>query len=380
MPTSPTAAYVHVPFCRHRCGYCDFTLIAGRDDLVPAYLRGLERELRFHPGDPPTGRTTVNTLFFGGGTPTHPAPVDLARLLHLVRDRFDLAENAEVSVEANPLDLTAEKLPILVDHGVNRISLGVQSFHDHELQQLERDHTSADLARIIPLAQSFVPNLSVDLIFGSPGQSLVDWKASVQRAIDSGATHISTYGLTFEAGTAFETRRKRGQIAPTPEDLERDMYALAMDLLPAAGFEQYEISNFARPGFRCRHNEVYWRGDEYHAYGPGAARYLNRRRETNIRSVLGWLARLDRGLSPVADVDELSPETHARELLFIGLRRNTGIQRDDFHARTGRTLDEFVGDIIAKQVDLGTLMFDEQGLRLTREGRFIADRVIAEFL
>jgi len=378
--TSPTAAYVHVPFCRHRCGYCDFTLIAGRDDLVPAYLRGLERELRFHATDQKVGRTTMNTLFFGGGTPTHPAPDDLAKLLQIVRDRFDLAEQAEVSVEANPLDLTEDKLQILIDHGVNRISLGVQSFHDHELQQLERDHTSADLARIIPLAQSFVPNLSVDLIFGIPGQSLAAWEESLQHAIDSGATHISTYGLTFEAGTAFETRRKRGQIAPTPEELERDMYAVAMEVLPTAGFEQYEISNFARPGFRCRHNEVYWRGDEYHAYGPGAARYGNRRRETNIRSVLGWLARLERGLSPVADVDELSPETHARELLFLGLRRNAGVDRAAFHQRTGLNLEEFVGDIITRQIDLGTLTSDDQGLRLTQTGRFIADRVITEFL
>lgn len=375
-----TAAYVHVPFCRHRCGYCDFTLIAGRDDLVPAYLQGLERELRFHPDDPPSGSTVLQTLFFGGGTPTHPGPADLQRLLQLVRERFDLAEQAEVSVEANPLDLTEEKLQVLVDHGVNRISLGVQSFHDQELRQLERDHTAADLRRIIPLARSVISNLSVDLIFGIPGQTLSEWEASLQQAIACGATHISTYGLTFEAGTAFETRRRRGQLSPTPEDLEREMYALAIDLLPAAGFEQYEISNFAQPGFRCRLNEVYWRGDEYYAYGPGAARYLNRRRETNIRSVLGWLARLDRGVSPVADVDDLTPETHARELIFIGLRRNAGIDRMDFQQRTGLHLETFVGDVITRQVDLGTLMFDEQGLRLTPEGRFIADRVIAEFL
>lgn len=380
MSTTATAAYVHVPFCRHRCGYCDFTLIAGRDDLVPAYLRGLERELRFHPHDPPTGRTDLKTLFFGGGTPTHPGPADLAKLLQLVRDRFELAENAEVSVEANPLDLTEEKLQVLIDHGVNRISLGVQSFHDDELRQLERDHTAVDLQRIIPVTQRFLPNLSVDLIFGIPGQTLAAWEQSLKQAIHSGATHISTYGLTFESGTAFETRRRRGQLQPTPEDLEREMYALVMEMLPAAGFEQYEISNFARPGFRCQHNEVYWRGDEYHAYGPGAARYLNRRRETNIRSVLGWLAKLDRGLTPVADVDELSPDTQARELIFLGLRRNSGIDRTDFQRRTGWNLEDFAGDIITRQVEFGSLVSDPKGLRLTQAGRFIADRVIAEFL
>lgn len=376
----PNAAYVHVPFCRRRCGYCDFTLIAGRDELVPAYLRGLARELRFHPDDPPIGRTTLSTLFFGGGTPTHPPTTDLARLLEIVRERFDLTPGAEVSVEGNPLDLTDEKLQVLCDHGVNRISLGVQSFSDRHLQTLERDHTAADLRRLIPRVREAIPNLSLDLIFGIPGQSLDEWRDSLQQAIAFGAVHLSTYGLTFEQGTGFETRRRRGQIDRIPEELEREMFALAMDLLGEAGYVHYEISNFARPGYECRHNLVYWRGDEYFAYGPGAARYLHRRRETNIRSVLGWLARLERGLTPVADVDELTPETRARELVFIGLRRIPGIDLAEFHERTAYRLEELADSAIAKHIGLGWLELEDQRLRLTREGRFVADRVAADFL
>ncbi len=376
----PTTAYVHVPFCRHRCGYCDFTLIAGREDLVPAYLNGLARELRFHPDDPATGTTRLSTLFFGGGTPTHPAVEDLNRLLGLVRERFDLTSDAEVSVEANPLDLTDEKLLVLKDHGVNRISLGVQSFSDQHLKTLERDHSAADLRTLIPRVRESIPNLSIDLIFGVPGQTLKEWRESLRCAIDLGATHISTYGLTFEQGTAFETRRRRGQLDRIPEELERDMYSLAMDALGEAGFVHYEISNFARPGFECRHNLAYWCGNEYFAYGPGAARHLHRRRETNIRSVLGWLARLERGLTPVADVDELTPETRARELVFIGLRRTAGIDLAEFQERTGYRLEQLAGPAITKHIGQGWLELDGHQLRLTQEGLFVADRVVADFL
>lgn len=376
----PTAAYVHVPFCRHRCGYCDFTLIAGRDDLVPAYLQGLARELRFHPTDPSQGTTPLTTLFLGGGTPTHPAPADVARLCELLAGRFTLAAGAEVTVEANPLDLTDEKLDVLVAQGVNRISLGVQSFSDVHLQTLERDHTQRDLARLLPRVRTVFPNLSLDLMFGVPGQTLDDWRESLWQAADSGATHISTYGLTFEAGTAFETRRRRGQFSRTPEELERAQYALAIELLTSAGFRHYEISNFARPGFECRHNQVYWSGGEYFAYGPGAARYVSGRRETNIRSVLGWLTRLDRNLSPVADVDALSAETRARELLFLGLRRIDGVSRAVFQEQTGRPLDELASEAIATHVARGWLEETPAGIRLTSEGLFVADRVVADFL
>lgn len=376
----PTAAYVHVPFCRHRCGYCDFTLIAGRDDLVQAYLGGLARELRLHPGDPPQGTTPLTTLFLGGGTPTHPAPAEVARLFELLAERFTLEPAAEVTIEANPLDLSDEMLDVLVSRGVNRISLGVQSFSDTHLQTLERDHSQRDLATLLPRARTAIPNLSLDLIFGIPGQTLDDWRDSLQQALDSGATHVSTYGLTFETGTAFEIRRRRGQIVRTPEELERAQYALAIELLTSAGFRHYEISNFARPGFECRHNLVYWSGGEYFAYGPGAARYLSGRRETNIRSVLGWLARLDRNLSPVADVDELSAETRARELLFLGLRRSEGVSRSVFEEQTGCVLDEFAAEAIATNVARGWLEDSPAGIRLSAEGLFVADRVVADFL
>lgn len=376
----PRSAYIHVPFCRHRCGYCDFTLIAGRDDLIPRYLHALKAELRWHPDDPAVGTTELDTLFLGGGTPTHPDVDALRSLFAILAERFTLTDDAEFSIEANPLDLAEDKLALLREVGVNRVSLGVQAFAESTLQQLERDHHAAEIEAIVRRTQRFIPNVSLDLIFGVPGQTLEEWRTALRRAVELGVGHISTYGLTFEQGTAFFTRRKRGELQSTPEDLEYDMYAAAMDDLTAAGFEQYEISNFARPGSRCRHNMVYWHGCEYHAYGPGAARHVLGRRETNLRSVWGWLAKIDRGLSPVADVEVLAPEARARERLFVGLRLGEGVDRAMFHQQTGFVLDNLAAAAIQKNVASG-LLIDEGGtIRLSRAGRFLADRVVQDFL
>lgn len=370
------AAYIHVPFCAHRCGYCDFTLIAGRDDLIGDYLRALDRELQSVPSD----TQPVTSLFFGGGTPTHPPLDELRTLFQIVDAHLPRASGAEVSVEANPLDLSEDKIAVLTEAGVNRISLGIQSFSPDALRLLERDHLPNDIESVVQRLKPRFQNLAFDLIFGVPGQSLADWRETLRRAIELGPQHISTYGLTWEAGTAFGTRRDRGELSPIDEELERDQYAVAMEELPAAGFEQYEISNFARPGFACRHNEVYWAGDEYWAFGPGAARYQNGRRETNIRSVLGWLARMERGESPVADAEELEPVHRAHELIYLGLRRLRGIRRDVFHQRTGQTLDDLVGTAIADNVRRGWLIDDGDSIRLSRDGRFVADRVVTDFL
>ena len=429
----PSSAYIHVPFCAHRCGYCDFTLIAGRDDLIGDYLRALESEIHSAPLPPlaPLGRGAggegrllpsvhldspltpnpspqrgegdrseepltlalspprrgargqneeLDTLFFGGGTPTHPSCEQLRELFRIVYGRFTLAPGAEVSVEANPLDLTDEKIDLLADVGVNRISLGVQSFSPEALTLLERDHSPCDIEDVMARLRRRFDNVSLDLIFGVPGQSLDDWQATLRRAISLGPTHVSAYGLTWEQGTAFWSRRARGELRTIDEELERDQYALAMDELTAAGFEQYEISNFARQGSRCRHNEVYWAGDEYWAFGPGAARYVNGRRETNLRSVLGWLTKLERGESPVAEAEELESAHRARELLFIGLRRTEGIRREDFQRRTGFTLEAMAAPAIVANVERGWLEDDGATIRLTHEGRFVADRVVADFL
>lgn len=371
----PRAAYLHVPFCAHRCGYCDFTLLVGRDDLAGEYLRAMELELRQleRPRE-------VDTLFFGGGTPTHLAEDELARLLKLTREWFQLAPGYEFSVEANPAGLTDEKLRLMADAGVNRVSLGVQSFDEGLLKLLERDHREAEILDAASRLKQRFENVSLDLIFALPGQTLAHWRETLRRAIELRPTHLSTYGLTFEKGTAFWSRREKGAIQQLPNELERDMYAAAMDDLAAAGFEQYEISNFARPGFRCRHNQTYWRALPYFGFGPGAARYINGRRESNHRSTTTWIKRVLAGQSGVAMSEELTPEHRAREAIVLGLRQLDGIRRDEFQTLTGFDLDSLASETIRREVAAGHIEDFGDGIRITHEGRFFADPVMIAFL
>lgn len=377
MPISraPRAAYVHVPFCRHRCGYCNFTLVAGRDDLFDDYLRAIEMEMATL-GEP----REVETLFFGGGTPTHLPPELLARLLHTARTWFPQAAGYEFSVEANPADLDAERLDVLAAAGVNRVSIGGQSFLADKLSLLERDHSPELLRQAVAAAQRSIRSVSLDLIFGTPGETLDQWQADLQAALALAPDHLSTYGLTFERGTSFWTRLNAGDWQQADEELERAMYAAAIDTLPTAGYEHYEVSNFARPGHRCRHNEAYWAGDSYYAVGPGAARYVDGRREMNHRSTTTWLKRVLAGESPVAESEILDPEDRARELLVFGMRRLAGVERDWFTERSGVDLDALVDSALRPLVDLGLIDDDGHRVRLTREGLFVSDAIWTKFL
>jgi oxygen-independent coproporphyrinogen III oxidase len=375
LDTEPRSAYIHVPFCVHRCGYCDFTLVAGRDDLIDAYLEALAIEL-----DRLERPREVDTVFFGGGTPTHlPAP-QLARLLALTRRWFPPAPGAEICVEANPAGLDDAKVAVLADAGVNRVSLGVQSFDTQVLELLERDHRGADVPAVVARLRPAIPNVGLDLIFGVPGQTVELWRQTLAAALALEPTHVSTYGLTFEKGTAFQSRLDKGLLNKCDEELERAMYALAMDELPRAGLEQYELSNFARPGFRCRHNEVYWAGRPFFGFGPGAARYAGGRRELNHRSVTTWINRVLGGHSPIADAEELSPEGRARELVMLNLRRCAGLSLAEFHEQTGFDFRELAADALPRHLRQGLLEEHDGHVRLTREGRFLADTVFAEYV
>jgi oxygen-independent coproporphyrinogen-3 oxidase len=382
MSIAPRAAYIHVPFCRHRCGYCNFTLVAGRDDLIDAYLDALARELGWLSTSTAAGAAhEVDTLFLGGGTPTHLPPPQLARLLEIVRGSFALAEGGEFSVEANPADLDQEKSNLLAAAGVTRISLGAQSFDASKLAMLERDHAPVDVERAVRLARTFAQSVSVDLIFGVPGESESVWRSDLTRAIEQiEPDHVSTYGLTFEKGTAFWNRLTRGQLTQLPEDSERQMYEQAIDRLTASGFEHYEVSNFARPGHRCRHNETYWLGGQYFAAGPGAARFVAGRREINHRSTTTYISRVLAGRSPVAESETLEPEDAARERLVFALRRLEGIDENAFAAATGFSPADLGGDSLQNFIESGWLRQTEGRLQLTRAGLLISDSLWPAFL
>jgi oxygen-independent coproporphyrinogen-3 oxidase len=301
-------------------------------------------------------------------------------LLATVRRWFLLAENGEFSIEANPSGLDAERVDILAEHGVTRMSLGAQSFDARKLTALERDHAPADIARGVELGRRRLASVSLDLIFGAPGETLAVWRRDLASALRLSPDHVSTYGLTYERGTTFWNRLSHGRLARLDEELERSMYAEAIDALGAAGFEHYEVSNFAGPGHRCRHNEVYWAAEEYYAVGPGAARYLGGRRETNHRSTTTWLKRVLAGESAVAESETLSAEDKAREALVLALRRMEGVDRREFTARTGFEIDVLVGRELSRFVELGLLCDEVCRVRLTREGLFVSDAIWPAFL
>ena len=368
----PKAAYVHIPFCAHHCGYCDFAVAVGKDQLRNAYLDALGGELATLGQPQP-----MQTLFFGGGTPSHLSAAQLARLLEIVLHWLPLEDDHEFAVEANPDSLDAEKMRVLADHGVNRISLGVQSFQPDVLRVLERDHQAADVSRAVDVVRRHVSNISFDLIFGVPGQSVAQWEADLRRALTFGPTHLATYGLTYEKGTRLWQAWQRGDIQRLDEDHELAMYTLAMDVLEAADFEQYEISNFARPGFRCRHNQVYWANYAHFGVGVGAASYVRGERKHNVRSTEGYISRALAGKPTHFQAETLPPRQRALETIGQQLRRREGIQRPPFLEQTGFNLDDLIGVALAHHTALGLLRDDGTTVCLTRRGRCVADAVVA---
>jgi len=374
-PRVPRAVYIHVPFCIHRCGYCDFTLVAGKDELIPSYLLAMQNELSRLDST-----YEVDSIFIGGGTPSHLDTPQLSQLLDLIRGKFTLTAGGEFTLEANPDGLDNDKLNALVSLGVNRLSLGVQSFDATVLETLERKHSPELALQVLENACNVFDDVSLDLIFGVPGQSLSSWQQSLQVATQLPVMHLSTYGLTFEKGTDFYRRQTSGDLQSVPDELERTMYDIAMSTLSSAGFAHYEVSNFAKPDHRCRHNMVYWAAEEYFAFGPGAARYVNGVRSTNARNVTRWLNRWLQNKPALQEVESLSEDARIREGLFLGLRMIDGISIPQFTKTFGVDPRTFEPKAFESNVAHGLLEVVNDHLRLTDEGRFVADSVVTDFL
>ena len=372
----PRAAYVHVPFCRHRCGYCDFSLVAGRDDLIASYLAAIERELTRleSPG------LELATLYLGGGTPSHLGPDGLRRLFDILHTRLRPLPGAEVTIEANPGDVTASLATAAVACGTTRVSLGGQSLDATTLAALDRDHTPDDVRQAVDILLDRGLAVSVDLMTAAPGQTLADVDRDLDALVALGTQHLSVYCLTWEKGTQFESLSRRGMLRPADESLERSMLELTIDRLEAAGFEHYEVSNFARPGGRCQHNETYWDCQPWEAFGPGAARFDGRERITNHRSTTTWMRRVLGGEDFTGDSETMTPLQAAQERVVLGLRRRDGLRREAFLKASGFALDVVAGASICRWIARGLATDDGQQVRLTREGLLVSDGLWAEVL
>ncbi len=372
----PRAAYVHIPFCAHKCGYCDFASLAGSDHLADRYLDALGREMDAI-GEP----QEVDTVFIGGGTPTRLDARQLDRLLAMVRRRFPMTAGGEWTVEANPGTLDAEKADVLAAGGVNRVSLGAQSFQPALLRALERNHSPEEVPRALELIRPRFPFWSFDLIFGVPGSTPELWASDLSTALALGPSHLSCYGLVFEKGTALWKQERAGLVRPVDEEAERAMYEHTIDRLALEGLAMYEISNFARPGHESRHNLVYWANDAYFGVGLGAARYIRGVRSSNTRDLPAYLKRIEEGRDATGPTETLDPEARARETAVLMLRRVAlGLDRGDFVRRTGHDFDDLAGPALLRHRVGGLLEDDGRRVRLTRAGLFLADTVLCDLL
>lgn len=379
--------YVHVPFCPHKCFYCDFTAYVYSGDRAAAYLGALGQEVALVAAHPGVRGRHPATLYLGGGTPTALTGTELGVLYRQLARCFDLSTLAEASVEANPETLDVDRLHRLRALGFGRISLGLQAWDDDLLARLGRRHT---VERFLDAYRSArragFANIGVDLIYGLPGQSPAQWREALRRVIDLGPEHVSAYSLQIEDGTAFhrwecEGRFVQGGAAALPgEDEAAEMYLLARESLVAAGYEHYEISNFARPGFRSRHNLIYWHNGDYLGLGPGASSHLSGRRWTNQRRLDRYRKAVAEGRLPREEVEEVDREREMGDTMILGLRLLEGVSAEAFAARFGCTLPEMFGPAIDRLVRAGLIESRDGHVRLTEHGLPVANRVFVEFL
>ncbi|QGG40881.1 radical SAM family heme chaperone HemW [Aeromicrobium yanjiei] len=372
----PFGVYVHVPFCRVRCGYCDFNTYTadelGEGATRATYADTAIREIvqaaeRF-------GRRPVETVFFGGGTPTQLPSTDLVRILQAIDERLGLAEGVEVTTEANPDSVTPESLAVLRAGGFTRISFGVQSAVPHVLATLERTHDPANVPQAVRWArEAGFEQVSVDLIYGTPGESFDDWRRSLEQAIALGPDHVSAYALIVEEGTAFARKVRRGEVVMPDDDETADKYVLADEMLSAAGLGWYELSNWARDGSaQCRHNVLYWRSDDWLGIGPGAHSHVAGERWWNVKHPAAYAQRLVAGESPRHDGETIDAETAHVEQIMLETRLRSGLGLDTLSEAARASVPELVAR------DLATLEGDR--LVLTRTGRLLADAVVRELV
>jgi len=384
----PLGVYVHIPFCRAKCAYCDFNSFADLDALYRPYVEALLLELRLRAEQ--LSHPAVDTIYIGGGTPTVLPASELDRILASCHQELAVTPNLEVTVEANPGTLSHQKLRTLRHAGVNRLSLGAQSFSDDNLRMLGRIHTSDQISTAIAMARSAgLTNVSLDLIYGLPNQTLTAWSLDLDRALALRPQHLSLYALSVEDGTPLAQRISARQLPSPDPDLAADMYALAEECLQASGYVHYELSNWALPapdqahgyvpGFACRHNLKYWRVEPYLGLGAGAHSCLKNHRCANVGHPRDYIGRLNAGISPVDLDQEIGSQEWMAETMILGLRLMEGVRFADFHHRHGQAMHSQYGAELAELQGLALLDADESHVFLTARGRLLANQVFVRF-
>jgi oxygen-independent coproporphyrinogen-3 oxidase len=398
MSGAPLSLYLHIPFCSLKCTYCDFNSYANLEHLVPDFTRALCEEMRLW--SPVMGGRQVPTVFFGGGTPSLMPPGQLGDIFAVMRETFSLGPDAEITLEANPGTVDLDYLRRLVASGVNRLSFGVQSLHDDELASLDRIHTAAEAKEGYAWArEAGFRRINLDLMYGLPEQPLERWQDTLEQAIELSPEHLSLYALTVEEGTKLAYDIDHGRVPEPDGDMQAAMYEWSQRRMAGAGYVQYEISNWSRPGEECRHNLVYWRNGDWLGLGPGAHSHLDGVRFADVYSPKQYISLVEQAVQArergpgertvreviqampqVTFVDELSLELQMADTAILALRLNEGLDVNGFEARFGTTLEDQYGRPIAEMIEAGFLERSNGRVRLTDRGRYLANEVFVRLL
>ena len=391
--------YIHIPFCTTKCNYCNFNTYAGLEGLIPDYVEALKAEIRLW-GGALGRRVKVNTIFFGGGTPSLLQPAYVGEILGACSNSFDIDTDAEITVESNPGDLNRGLIRAFLSLGVNRLSIGVQSFNDAHLKALTRRHSAEEALQAYRTAKDAgMANVNLDLMYGLPRQTLDDWRDTLEKAVALEPEHLSLYALTLEEGTPLEKVVRLGEVEEPDPDLAADMYLLAEETLTKAGYRHYEISNWALPGRECRHNLTYWKNLHYLGFGAGAHSCLGSHRFWNLRRPGAYISRTRelkkrkgpaisngfsletlRHIGPVEDVEYIDEQLQMGETMMLGLRLEEGIDYGGFARRFGREMRSIYDPQIEELMGLGLLTEVDGSLRLTGRGRLLGNEVFLRFL
>ncbi|MCY1118981.1 radical SAM family heme chaperone HemW [Bacillus safensis] len=374
------AAYIHIPFCEHICHYCDFNKFFIKTQPVDEYLAALEKEMQ-HTIEQ-KGEQELKTIFIGGGTPTSLTVSQLDKLMNSIHRVLKPTKNLiEFAVEANPDELSLEKLQVLKAAGVNRLSFGVQTFEDDLLKKIGRVHQKKDVLTSFERARAVgFDNISLDLMFGLPHQEKHHVMNSLETAFSLGAEHYSVYSLIVEPKTVFYNLMQKGKLHLPPQEREAEMYELVMDEMEHHGLKQYEISNYAKPGFESQHNLTYWSNEDYFGFGAGAHGYVDGIRNVNAGPVKHYLELIDQTGFPYKETHQVTKEEQIEEEMFLGLRKIEGVKSADFQAKYGAAPEALFSTVLEELEEKGLIVKDDMGIRLTRKGKLLGNEVFQAFL
>ncbi|MGN7476648.1 radical SAM family heme chaperone HemW [Solibacillus silvestris] len=373
--------YIHIPFCHQICNYCDFNKVFFKNQPVDEYIEALGREMEMTVAAMPEAFANIETIFLGGGTPTALSARQIEKLLALISKHIPLSSVNEFSSEANPDELTIDKLQALYDGGVNRLSMGVQSFDQSLLKKIGRTHSNEHVYETIQNAKNVgFENISIDLMYGLPGQTMKEWQHTLEKALALKLPHYSAYSLIVEPKTIFYIQYAKGKLNLPTEDIETEMYGVLMDTMEAQGLKQYEISNFAHEGYASTHNKIYWDNDEYAGFGAGAHGYLEGIRYSNVAPIKKYIETVMEGKRPILQEHEVTNEEKLEEQMFLGLRKVAGIAHEEFEMKFHQPMLSVYEEKISRLQKEQLIEFDSKGIRLTRKGRFIGNEVFQRFL